>query len=143
MKTTTTRVPQSCSTLLACFLVLIGSTAAPAQNSSAQQFPDSPGTVHSQASAAQGKQFSEQPSSQPQAQAPQDQTRQPVGTAAAEAPVVTGVAASEPAGVAIAPAKQRRARIFLIKVGAIVGAGVAVGAVAALASASPSRPTGR
>ena len=33
-------------------------------------------------------------------------TSEPVGTAAAEAPHTTGVAASQPAGVAIAPAKQ-------------------------------------
>jgi hypothetical protein len=33
-------------------------------------------------------------------------------------------------------------RTVLIRVGAILGAGVAVGTVAALASASPSRPPG-
>jgi hypothetical protein len=65
-----------------------------------------------------------------------------VGTAAAEFIKTTGVAASKPAGSAIAPAKQRRARSILIKVAAIAGAGVAVGAVVALSAASPSRPAG-
>ncbi len=68
--------------------------------------------------------------------------QEPVGTAAAEFIKTTGVAASKPAGSAIAPAKQRRARSILIKVGAIVGAGAAVGAVVALSAASPSRAPG-
>ena len=72
--------------------------------------------------------------------AAQTDTQEPVGTAAATFIKTTGVAASRPAGAAIAPAKQRRARSILIKVAAIAGAGVAVGAVVALASASPSRP---
>jgi hypothetical protein len=64
----------------------------------------------------------------------------PVGTAAAPTERVTGVAASRPAGAAIAPAKQRRARAILIHVGVVVGAAVAVGTVVALSRASPSRP---
>jgi hypothetical protein len=51
-----------------------------------------------------------------------------------------GVAASRPAGAAIAPAKQKRARTLLIKVGIVVGVAVAVGTVVALSNASPSRP---
>jgi hypothetical protein len=65
-----------------------------------------------------------------------------VGTAVAETPTTTGVAASNPAGAAIAPAKQRRVRVLLIKVGAIAGVGVALGTVAALSAGSPSRPPG-
>jgi len=38
-----------------------------------------------------------------------------------------GIAASQPAGVAIAPAKQRRTRTIILRMGAIIGAGVAVG----------------
>jgi len=73
----------------------------------------------------------------------QDQGLQkPAGTAAAPAPKITGVAASKPAGAAYAPAKQRRVRMLLIKVGAVVAAGAAVGAVAALSQASPSKPPG-
>jgi len=65
-----------------------------------------------------------------------------VGTAAAEAPYVSGVAASQPAGVAIAPAKQRRLRTILIRTGAIIGAGVAIGTVVALSEATSSKPPG-
>jgi hypothetical protein len=73
---------------------------------------------------------------------PQAKTQKPVGTAAAEVESTTGHAAFKPAGAAIAPAKQRRTRMMLIKIGALVGAGVAIGSVAALSSASPSRPPG-
>lgn len=92
------------------------------QSSSTQPLPDSPGTTR----AAQ----------------PPAGTQTPAGTAAAEVSNASGVAASKPAGVAIAPAKQRRVRSFLIKMGAIVGAGVAVGTVFALSQGSPSRPPG-
>jgi hypothetical protein len=47
-----------------------------------------------------------------------------------------------PAGVAIAPAKQRQSRALLLKIGAIVGTGVAVGTVMALSNATPSKPPG-
>lgn len=70
------------------------------------------------------------------------QSQQPAGTAAAEIGNATGVAASKPAGVAIAPAKQRQSRSFLIKMGAILGVGAAIGTVVALSSGSPSRPPG-
>jgi anti-anti-sigma factor len=103
-----------------------------------QALPNSPGASRSLTA------DSNQPSSvqQPSPNQPQSDTQRPVGTAAAEFIKTTGVAASKPAGSAIAPAKQRRARSILIKVGAIVGAGVAVGAVVALSAASPSRPSG-
>jgi hypothetical protein len=63
-----------------------------------------------------------------------------MGTAAAPSEPASGIAASRPAGAAIAPAKQKRSRSFVIKVGLLVGAAVAVGTVVALSSASPSRP---
>ena len=103
-----------------------------------QALPDSPGTVRSQT--ADGYQLST--ASQPSPIQQQDVPQEPVGTAAAEFIKTTGVAASKPAGSAIAPARQRRARSILIKVAAIAGAGVAVGAVVALSAASPSRPVG-
>jgi len=68
--------------------------------------------------------------------------QKPAGTAAAPSPKITGVAASKPAGAAYAPAKQRRVRVLLIKVGAIAAAGAAVGTVAALSHGSPSKPPG-
>jgi hypothetical protein len=70
----------------------------------------------------------------------QNEPAKPVGTAAAPYEKTTGVAASRPAGAVIAPAKQRRVRTFLIRMGIVIGAGVAVGTVAALSHASPSRP---
>jgi len=76
----------------------------------------------------------------PQPNEPQSATPKPVGTAAAPYEKTTGIAASRPAGAVIAPAKQRRARSILIRVGVIVGAAVAIGTVAALSKGSPSRP---
>lgn len=71
-----------------------------------------------------------------------EKLQRPVGTAAAEAPKVSGVTAAQPAGAAIAPSKQHRVRIIVLKVGAIVGAGAAVGTVVALSAATPSKPPG-
>jgi len=99
-----------------------------------EQLPDSPGAVRAQSSPPQPP-----PSSLRQTP---NSTPRPVGTAAAEVGNASGVAASKPAGVAIAPAKQRRVRSFLIKMGAIVGAGVAIGTVVALSQSSPSTPPG-
>jgi hypothetical protein len=64
------------------------------------------------------------------------------GAAAAPAVEVTGNAVSRPAGSAIAPPKQRQVRSFLIKMGLIAGAGVALGTVAALSLSSPARVPG-
>lgn len=68
-----------------------------------------------------------------------DSAPAPGGTAVApyEKP---GVAASRPAGAAIAPAKQRRVRSFTIRIAILAGAAVAVGVVAAASLGSPSRP---
>ena len=112
------------------------------------ELPDSPGAewAKSQANSSQQESSSQpatQTTSQPQAPATQDQKLQhPVGTAAAEAPKVSGITAAQPAGVAIAPAKQRRVRTIVLKVGAIIGAGAAIGAVIALSEATPSKPPG-
>jgi len=94
---------------------------APGQPAQAQsnELPNSPGSVRPQ---------------QPTA------TERPIGTAAAEIGNASGNAASKPAGVAIAPAKQHQSRSLLIKLGAVIGAGVAIGTVMALSNASPSRP---
>ena len=75
-------------------------------------------------------------------QQPAPAGQKPVGTAAAESVLTSGVAASQPAGTAIAPGKQRRTRSIVIKVGALVGAGVAVGTVAALTRCTSSKPPG-
>jgi hypothetical protein len=68
------------------------------------------------------------------------QEREPLGTATAEGGRTVGGAASRPAGNAIAPAKQRQVRSFLIKLGAIAGAGIAIGTVYALSKGTSSTP---
>ena len=97
---------------------------------------DGLGLVPSQNTAQNGTPATSESTSQSQ----QNGTKKPVGTAAAPYEKTTGVAASRPAGAVIAPAKQRRVRSFLIKIGVVAGAGIAFGAVAALSHASPSRP---
>lgn len=117
------------------------------------ELPDSPGAewARSQADSPQQadppqqevSQPNAQAAAQPQASGAQDQKLQhPVGTAAAEAPKVNGITAAQPAGSALAPAKQRRVRTIALKVGAIVGAGAALGVVIALSKATPSKPPG-
>jgi len=73
-----------------------------------------------------------------------DQTQnggaKPVGTAAAPLEKSTGVSASRPAGAVIAPAKQRRARSILIRIGVIVAAAAAIGAVVGLSKTNNGRP---
>ncbi len=70
------------------------------------------------------------------------QQQAPAGAAAAQAGQTAGGAASKPAGTAIAPAKQRQVRSLLIKIGAIAGAGLALGTVYALTRATGSKPPG-
>ena len=117
--------------------------------------PDSPGTVAS-AQPPQDQQPGSPNSGTPSGSAievlpPQNSQAQsqanispqrPVGTAAAEANKASGVAASQPAGIAIAPAKQHRVRTIVLRTGAIIGAGVAVGTVVALTAATPGKPPG-
>lgn len=83
-------------------------------------------------------------SSEPQFQESQSatQNQKPVGTAAAGTIPASGIAASQPAGVAVAPAKQHRVRTIVLRMGAIIGAGVAVGSVVALTEATSSKPPG-
>jgi hypothetical protein len=144
---------------------LVTSPAIPETQTKVSDLPDSPGATlaavqppafpqdaQSQTLPAQTPQNQNQTSQATQSQgnqAPSDQgmtsqlpPQRPVGTAAAEAPNTSGIAASEPAGVAIAPAKQRRARTIIIRTGAIIGAAVAVGAVVALTEATGSKPPG-
>ena len=121
----------------------------------ASDLPDSPGTAWSKAqdtstaqqssSAQTAATSAAEQTGTGQTALPQDQEQKPqrpVGTAAAEAPRTKGVTAAQPSGVAIAPAKQRRMRTLVIRVGAIVAAGAAVGTVIAFTKATPSRPPG-
>lgn len=110
----------------------------PDQSAANVPLPDSPGVLYSQALMQDQTAGGQQTSTRNQ----QGTIQQPTGTAAARTANPAGVAASEPAGAAIAPAKQRRVRTILISVGAVLGAGAALGAVAALSAGSPSRPPG-
>lgn len=106
--------------------------------------PRFPGAESGQNEAPQTQSSPNQSTQTPSSAAPLQTSPQqkPVGTAAAEAPSASGVAASQPAGVAIAPAKQRRVRTIVLRTGAIIGAGVAVGTVVALTAGTSSKPPG-
>lgn len=83
------------------------------------------------------------PTPQPEQQQPAQQQpppQQPVGTAAAPYEKPTGVPGSRTAGAAIAPAKQRRVRAIVIRVGIVLAAGAAVGTVVGLSKATHSAP---
>jgi hypothetical protein len=118
---------------------------------SSDLLPDSPGAVESaqletqQAPVEQHSaqaQNSQPPDQQPLPPMPAATPKEPLGTAAAETVAPVGVAASRPAGAALAPAKQRRVRTILIRMGAIVGAAAALGVTMALTEGSPSKPPG-
>jgi hypothetical protein len=119
----------------------------------AEDLPDSPGAIWAKAqNASQQTPPTQSTSSQSDSRTADKQgettdkqdekLQRPVGTAAAEGPRVSGVTAAQPAGAAIAPAKQRRVRTLVLKVGAILGAGAAIGTVVALSAATPSKPPG-
>lgn len=78
----------------------------------------------------------EQSPDAPQPKKPQE----PIGAANAEKVPTAGGAASKPAGIAIAPAKQHQTRSLLIKIGAIAAAGLAAGTVYALSRGTSSTP---
>lgn len=96
-----------------------------------------------QTNAGQPPQQNAQPQAQSVPESPAPQTPgEPVGAATAPAGRTAGGAASNPAGTAIAPAKQRQVRSWLIRVGAIAAAGAAIGTVYALSRKTPSTPPG-
>lgn len=110
-----------------------------------QQLPDSPGAGQSRIAEAgsQGNSSDGKDAGEPTAaQTKPDTTPKPVGTAAAETSRATGFAVAKPSGAAMAPAKPKRVRTIVIGVAAVIGAGVAVGTVAALSRATPSKPPG-
>lgn len=80
------------------------------------------------------------PASPPPQPRPEQQMQQPLGAATAEGVTTVGGAASRPAGMAIAPDKQKQRRSMLIKVGLIAAAGVAAGTIYGLSKATPSKP---
>jgi len=124
------------------------------EDAKVSELPDSPGaTLAKSEDATQQQSANSEPwgaaASSPQTTQPQSSGNQaqpgpqkPVGTAVAETPHAGGVAASQPAGVAIAPTKQRRVRTIVLRMGAVIGAGAAVGTVVALTAATGSKPPG-
>ena len=100
----------------------------PANHQPAVELPENPGRSDTNEPANNAP----TPAQQPQ------QKQEPNGTAVAPQIQTSGGAASKPAGVAIAPPKQRRVRSLLIKLGVLAGAGVAIGTVVGLSAASPS-----
>lgn len=83
----------------------------------------------------------------PQAQSAQTPSSQqpapaPSGAAGAKAANVKGAPVAQPVGAAVAPTRQRGHRSFLIKLGLVAGAGIAVGSAVALSQRSPARPPG-
>lgn len=120
------------------------------QNQQLQQQEDKASQEMINGTQENGKQLPESPDmveSRQAANNSNNQTQQPVspdtlGTAAAQELRPSGNMASRPAGAAIAPSKQRQVRSFLIKLGAVAGAGIALGTVFALTHSSGSVPPG-
>ncbi len=101
------------------------------------EYPENPEPMGLQSAGQSAEPDTTQSASEP---TQQNGVQTPLGTAAAPYQTTTGVTASRPAGAVIAPAKQRRARSILIRVGVVAGAAVAIGSVVLLSHASPSRP---
>lgn len=112
--------------------------ASSSSNRPSDSLPDAPSMVAQQQAQPAPGTAGNPPADQGSKPAPQ----QPKGAAAAEVQRSTGTAASTPSGAAIAPAKQKRTRSLLIRMGALAGAGIAIGTVVALSSGSPSKPPG-
>lgn len=117
-----------------------GSAAAlPQMNAPMQQTKPDSVPANEQGNTSQGTQV---PNGARQTDKQAAQTTGQNGTSGvAAAPYINpeAVTGSQPAGAAIAPAKQRRRRIFALRLGLIIGAAIAVGTVVALSEGSPSR----
>ncbi|HEY2856927.1 MAG TPA: hypothetical protein VGJ21_00755, partial [Terracidiphilus sp.] len=90
--------------------------------------PDSPAPAQQNIAQAD-PQFAARPQQATQQDAQQQDAQKPVGTAAGPETRPVGVAGSRPSGAAIAPAKQRRVKAIVIRVGLIVAGAAAAGAV--------------
>ena len=110
----------------------------PAPKANSAQLPDSAGATPSPV----GAQGQPTPNPVPQSSSEKGTLQKPLGTAAAGVVSTSGVAASRPEGAALAPARQRRVRLLIIKLGVVAAAGVALGTTLALTAASPGRPPG-
>jgi hypothetical protein len=139
MKRTNGRCSQSVALVLFASMVLTGFVTAAdgivmAQSSQSASQP---------ASAAQNGAGQSANDSLPEAPQPQNQPAQsPSGAAGAKAANAKGAPVAQPAGAAVAPARQHGHRSLIIKLGLLAGAGIAVGSVVALSERSPNRPPG-
>lgn len=105
-------------------------------------YPDAAGAQQEQPSPdANSAKTAPAQSTLPEGPQPKKQA-EPVGAATAESVPTAGGAAAKPAGVAIAPAKQHQTRSLLIKIGAVVAAGAAIGTIYALSHGTSSTPPG-
>jgi cytoskeletal protein RodZ len=111
-----------------------GTTQPPASN----QLPEAPSAAQPVGTPALPQDA--QPETQQGSSSKKEQA--PLGAAAAQKAETAGGAASKPAGTAIAPAKQRQVRSFLLKLGLIAAGGAAIGTVYALSRGTPSVPPG-
>jgi len=120
-----------------------GTTVDPAQ-APLQPVTTYPDASQQQQNEPQNATEVQQPATTPTEQAPEapqpKKPQEPAGAATAEKVPTAGGAASKPAGVAIAPAKQHQTRSLLLKIGAIAAAGVAAGTVYALSRGTSSTP---
>jgi hypothetical protein len=113
----------------------------PGSNVNPSQGPLKPVTTYPDAAGEQQAQPQSTPQNLPDGPQPKKPT-EPVGAATAESVPTSGGAAAKPAGVAIAPAKQHQTRSLLLKVGAVVAGGAALGIVYALSRGTSSTPPG-
>jgi hypothetical protein len=130
-----------CVGLLAGTLLLYSDLPLFASPQSSQSGSDQSNSNQSGATANGSSSLPEAP--QPQSgQTVQQQTQTPSGAAGAPGVSPKGSPAAQPAGAAVAPAKQHGHRSLLIKVGLIAGGAIAIGTVVALSERSPTRPPG-
>jgi hypothetical protein len=119
--------------------------ASPGTSVNPSQAPLAPVTTYPDAAGAQQDQPSPSAAPQtttvPEGPKPKPQA-EPVGAATAESVPTTGGAAAKPAGIAIAPAKQHQTRSLMLKIGAVLAAGAALGTVYALSHGTSSTPPG-
>jgi hypothetical protein len=129
---------------IACILVIL--LLAPLAGAANPDLPSAPLPQTNASQAQSNSQNSGAPGSsaagqnQQPASSANQQSPAPVGTAAAPMVTPEGAPASRPAGAAIAPAKQRRTHTLAIRVALLVGAGIAIGTVAAASMGSSSHP---
>jgi hypothetical protein len=133
------RCRRQTSRLIACSLAFLLSVQLSA--AATDRLPNAPQpAAPAQAASQNQNQTNSKPPPQNNANNGQSSSPQPVGTAVAPLIRPVGVAASRPAGAAIAPAKQRRIRVLAIRWGLILGGAIALGTVAAATMGSPRRP---